>query len=528
MNEGELTMFIPHKRKLLAAIISAVCLSVLTQEASAASVPLNDSPVGVNIGSVNWPSADIIGPVAFAKELADTNVTLAAPAATKNLFNIALNGGVNNTKPGEGLQAFFVKLYLSDGATFEGTSTDMFIHCASATTNPGSGAMSGDLNMGGGGSDEVIFQVSGDNVKAINPLKSGCVVHLDAGTNALIGVNGTQEDITISGHVEYWAGAQVVVDDSQNGTYITFVQGLFDWYKPNVSSTETGTINVQSASLYLLEDGAQRVTARLGYVRYGHTSTVSAYNASGNMMYASGVADGSTTFSVTVSGVPVAGAKTVILMEESAVCGANTILASTAGAQFVNFTGLTPTQISAGATICLTFDGVTEIPEGQTYASISIEEKLTSAKPIFKGPQPLLKFAKNGSRFRVLTIAGDQSSELTVHRFYNAGSTNPASVRCTLYNMDGSMIGTAMQELVSATELVPNAAIVKCGSDGDLAGLKDYCTNQGSFQTVFGTSWTGRAWAQCMVDSDEVEVMTLNRTVDGVLTNLSAGATKVE
>ncbi|MCP4702619.1 MAG: hypothetical protein GY862_38030 [Gammaproteobacteria bacterium] len=523
-------MFIPHKRKLLTAVVGAVCLSALTQEASAASAPLDTLPVGVNIGTVNWPSDKVAGPIAYAKELPDTHITLAAPVTSENLFNITLNGGVNNTKPGEGLQAFFVKLNLRDGATFEGDSTNIFLRCASASTNIGSGIMTGDLNMGGGGSDEIILQISGDNDKAMNPLLSGCVVHLSGTGPALIGVSGTQEDIVVSGHIEYWAGATVKVEDSQNGTYITFVQGLFDWYKPNAGS-ETGTINVQSGSLYLLEEGAQRVTARLGYMRYGHTASVSAYNATGGMMHASAIADADTRFSITVSGAPIAGAVSAILIEgtAAAVCSDSELTAQLAGgAQFVTFSGLTAGQISAGLAVCVTFDGVNEIPEGQTYASITVQELPSDVTPILKGSQPLLNFVKNGSRFRVLTIAGSQSSELTVHRFYNASSTNPASVRCSLYGMDGAIIGTAMQEVVSATELVPNAAVVKCGSDGVKAGLETYCTNYGSFQAVFGTAWTGRAWAQCVVDSDEVEVMTLNRNGDGVLTNLSTGAAKVE
>jgi hypothetical protein len=165
------------------------------------------------------------------------------------------------------------------------------------------------------------------------------------------------------------------------------------------------------------------------------------------------------------------------------------------------------TEWTTGAYICVTAMGTTPMNGGEysaTYLPTAVDANyIVSAS----SELPMQKLIKNGRTFKVLNLPGAAATQDQFFiRIYNTGS-DPANILATVFNQDGTPVGTAGATLVSG--LAANTVYIV-----DLAKLET---------AIGGTIGGGRAWARLEAESTNISVALMLRNVtSNVLVNASA------
>lgn len=503
-----------HKQKALSLFVAAAALGGLSSQALAAvdvAAELGDTP---QTGK---------GPLPYAIEIPNAAATLAIRTPSVVSHQVALVGGANGISPKAGSERFFNKMFFMGGATFGSNSSKYGMTCYKA----GAKVASGGVVVGGDDNGALTLGTSG-TTSPINALSSGCIItfgtaHTGRAATAFIKITG-RADVKISGFVEYWDGTQAKAGTHYTATLITFKTGMFDRY-----SAAAAGIGILSNSGSKKLSGTNTYTADLGFFRYGLTAAKTGYNISGVQIQASaipGTQAEKRVFSVTVSGAPLVAASKLLLTKSGyTTCqAAANIYKSAAGAQSVKFSGISARQISGGMTVCALYDGTKAISEGQTYAKISVNGEASNVNPQFAGGKMALFKVTGSNTWKVLNIPRSNQSDVAFIRFYNNSATTTATVQGTLYNQDGTMVGTAKSTLAT---LAPLAATAMCGTakTGD-AALETVCATNNVETKVGGVMTVGRGWLKVDMNTDGA-VQLLIRAPSGTLTNLSSSVAKI-
>lgn len=148
-------------------------------------------------------------------------------------------------------------------------------------------------------------------------------------------------------------------------------------------------------------------TAFVGEVRYNEPTYASnaptfAVSADGATKVTLANLGGAAGFTVNVSGAPLAGAVKVYLAPAGG-CGAATYsVVPAAGTQQASFTGVTPTNISAGMAVCVGHNGTSAISAGPLTAWLSKNPETTLWQYDFSASNNQLhELRKNGASFKL-------------------------------------------------------------------------------------------------------------------------------
>lgn len=155
--------------------------------------------------------------------------------------------------------------------------------------------------------------------------------------------------------------------------------------------------------------------------------------------------------------------------------------------------------LTAARNIHMVVDGTTAIVEQTPSATIVVDwTTATYGDDAVTGD--LLALTKNGATRDVYNIPGSASSDQAYVRIYNTSSID-GTVRGTLYDQSG-LLGTAV--LVS-----------------DMAAGTTQVFSAADLETLFGTTWTGRARMTIDAETPSMEAMGLIRSATGTITNMS-------
>ena len=177
----------------------------------------------------------------------------------------------------------------------------------------------------------------------------------------------------------------------------------------------------------------------------------------------------------------------------------------TAGEEADTLTATTATWDLGAATafaatnVHMVVDGTTAIVE-QTPSAILTVDWTTATYEDDSVTGNLLQLTKNGSTRDVYNIPGSTISDQAYIRIYNTSPID-GTVRGTLYDQSG-LLGTAV--LVS-----------------DMAAGTTQVFSATDLETLFGTTWTGRARMTVDGEIPSMEVQALIRSATGTITNMS-------
>jgi len=235
------------------------------------------------------------------------------------------------------------------------------------------------------------------------------------------------------------------------------------------------------------------------------------------------VADLVATATVTISGPLAAGVLEIGLNPGNATstgCGGTTLVKgspsiTTGGGGSVTIAGIPvpppgAVTLSTGLNICATVDGTKVLNAGQLTAVLT-GGGVPNFVPNFGAETNITEVKINGARLRVLNIPRVGGVETASLRFYNTSSQDIVVIG-TLYGEDGKVLGTE------------NATLFSPLKANDVEQL-----NAAGLSQKFGitTPWTGRAWllVQAQVDATSFRVMSLIRSANGTLINMSTDVT---
>lgn len=164
--------------------------------------------------------------------------------------------------------------------------------------------------------------------------------------------------------------------------------------------------------------------------------------------------------------------------------------------------------LAGGATLALaptfTIDGTTSQAARSFTGKLQIlVDGATWTAHVAKDTTTLYTIARNGVSRYVYNLPGSANSDQVFVRVINT-STQAGKVYGTLYDQDGTMIGTASTVLSSS--LAANATVIFSAAD---------------LETLFGDTWTGRARMSIDAELPSMEAMCLIRSANGTITNLS-------
>jgi len=234
------------------------------------------------------------------------------------------------------------------------------------------------------------------------------------------------------------------------------------------------------------------------------------------------VADLVATATVTISGPLAAGVLEIGLNPGNATstgCGGTTLVKgspsiTTGGGGSVTIANIPvppgTVTLNTGLNICATVDGTKVLNAGQLTAVLT-GGGVPNFVPNFGAETNITEVKINGARLRVLNIPRVGGVETASLRFYNTSSQDIVVIG-TLYGEDGKVLGTE------------NATLFSPLKANDVEQL-----NAAGLSQKFGitTPWTGRAWllVQAQVDATSFRVMSLIRSANGTLINMSTDVT---
>lgn len=394
--------------------------------------------LGVAASGAAVAAVDLTGttkiPSIFAKEI---------PTSTTTINNGNSAGGIGATGPldvkiafvpGYAVNAanfYYVKLALTGGAKFAVQPT---ISCATGAGGAGSDSAVGAITVGGVGTNAVTFQIPSGTILATGNagVATGCLVSVSSLTISGLG------DVSISGTIEYKDGANNVAT-AVTGPYITFKKGISAAVSTNAAAgtAANATIDVTTGSKkFTAATLAGATTAAVGSVSYALVGSTAIYNISGVQFTGAAYVVGANGFSVTISGPAVGNATTAYLSSAASnACGTQDYIATPSGAT-VTITGVSAAVMTAGATLCLAFNGTTAISDGQITATISKTTETIAQNPDTSvASNSVYSIPKNGA-VKYVNFLTNPAGFQTYVRFTNPTNFD-GNVFVTMYNDDG-------------------------------------------------------------------------------------------
>jgi hypothetical protein len=147
-------------------------------------------------------------------------------------------------------------------------------------------------------------------------------------------------------------------------------------------------------------------------------------------------------------------------------------------------------------------DGTTPIGEHTPSATLAVNwDTATYLDESTAGD--FRQLAKNGTTRYVYNIPASDNSDQAYIRIYNTSSID-GTVRGSLYDQNGNVVGTASTVLVS-----------------DMAAGTTQVFSAADLETLFGGTWTGRARMTIDSETPSMEVQALIRSATGTITNMS-------
>lgn len=424
-------------------------------------------------------------PVNVASELPTTGITLTA--GTTQQLNFSSN--TTNFAPSAG-QSMQVNVTLDNGAKF---STVPQLKCQ-VTNGTTAGTANGVLNLGGAGSNNAVFTVGQAEVTAVSSGGS-----ISACTVITTAMTVTGSHVTNNASITYQYGT--LASSTENGAIITWSKGVSASIAAGTNAVALvtgGFVNLSGAvSATLLSAGAVFYRSNGS----GASQALSAAVSAGDVM---------TTASITVSGASLAAARVTggnYLVDATSGCGAGVAIATvTGGATSITFTGLTPTQISAGVNVCVQFSGTTPIAEGSITATLSAAPVTGYSVNTAMSPNTLATITRNGSTTRALNVPAANNADQAFIRVTNTSGI-AGRLYGTLYSQDGVVLGNTNAVLADAATFVQNKTVVF-----DVATLKGLLG--------VSTDWTGRSQLVLTAETTSIRAQNLIRTSNGTLTNV--------
>ena len=147
-------------------------------------------------------------------------------------------------------------------------------------------------------------------------------------------------------------------------------------------------------------------------------------------------------------------------------------------------------------------DGVTPIGEHTPSATLAVNwDTATYLDESTAGD--FRQLAKNGTTRYVYNIPASDNSDQAYIRIYNT-SLIDGTVRGSLYDQDGNVVGTANMVLVS-----------------DMAAGTTQVFSAADLETLFDGTWTGRARMTIDSETPSMEIQALIRSATGTITNMN-------
>ena len=381
-------------------------------------------------------------PARFAKELptSSTTATTLTNAGALLDFKIAVptNYSISTTSP------LFVKIQLSGNARFV-AAPEISCGATAAGANNNTG---GQITIGGLGDSAVTFNIGNVGAAAgATAITSGnCVI---TGFGGIVFTGLTNK--TLSAQIEYKNGLADVVSGA-SVSYITFANG----FSATVASAGVVVVDATSGSDNFVTGGGafSQSTASLGTVNFRAVtpapaaSAIYAANGTTALELSAALASGSITVTGAGLGAGLAANGTSGVFLSLGACTAPIALSSTA-LNSVSFTGISPTNLSAGLTVCMNVSGgTTVILTGAIGAQVGGVGATNVTVDFAAAAGSLSTLSQNGTTKNAYFInASSSASKTSVIRIVNTGG-NSGTIRATAYlvgeaTADGTQVGTA-------------------------------------------------------------------------------------
>jgi len=443
---------------------------------------------------------EIGSPIKFATEVkVGDNKTVGMPADHALKLNMSAFAGrnVSDTSPLE------LRLSLTNGAKFNHASlavagilaTDLSCNY----TGAGGATTKNAANVLNGLADDVsvTFKLPDGNIAGTNPICALKSLHLklQSGQKAY--------EMVATGYLK--SNAEPVIVNTA-GSIVDFTMA----FGANVDS-KVVTIDVTNPSLsQKFVDG--KTVVELGLISYTAMTTPVYKPVDPAVAIGKGdVVDGLKAV-LSGSSLSVPDAKVhVILGSDGAKCAGTvktTVTAAASGVTF-NFVAADLAEANKGLLFCYEVSGTNRIEKGKISLDLSATGGVDATPNVTITDGTLATVVKNGASFKVLNIPNSTSTtDKAFIRIYNF-STGKASIYGTLYEQgNGTGPGKELGRGKTLTEI--DAGAVKV-------------LEAKTLETIFGVSWSGRAWLQIEGDSQQIRAQVLVRSggAGGALINLS-------
>jgi len=384
--------------------------------------------------------------VKFASESPTTGTTLTATTQ----FTVGSTTTSFAPTAGQSLQ---VTVDLTGGAKFVAAPT---MTCRDGTA--GNNSAAGTLNLGGAGSNQAVFTLASAAWGTAAQI-SQCVV-----TATTVSVTGAHADVNMG--LSYLYGN--LASSQASGALITFVTGLSAG-----KAVGADVVALVTGGFLAVSGGSASTVINVGDAFWNGNGTANSATLGSTVEL--GTILGATSGTITVAGNALQAAKAtagVFLVTAAANCtdgtagGAQAVATAAGGASPITFTGLTPSDISAGLSVCVQFNGSTAIPEGSITATVG-GTALTGYSLPAATTQTLMTVSRNGSSASVMNMPRSTDTDAGFLRVYNTSSLAGA-VTATVYDQAGTALATncsLSSSLASQAALVMSAAQIEtaCG-----------------------------------------------------------------
>lgn len=349
-----------------------------------------------------------------ATELPITGILLTASGANE----LSAGSAITTFAPSTG-QNLLVSVTINSGAKFVGNP---WVLCSAA----GGGLVSGVLNLGGAGTAQATFTVGPNNVSAqatAGSALTNCYVSATGLT-----VTGAHSDVTMS--ITYTYGT--LASSIANGALVQFQSGL-----TATKAVGADVVALVTGAFVNVSGGSAATILNAGQLNWTGDGSAKSTATDLSVNFQLGDALGATSGSITVAGNALTATKTgtggsagVWLISAGGQCvtsGAGAGIASAVGGVSpVTFTGLSPTQLSAGLNVCLQFTGSTAIAAGSITGEVS-GHALTGYSLPSPAALTLMTVSRNGTQLiaPLVQIPGGWISRMVLD---NAGPAATYSV----------------------------------------------------------------------------------------------------
>jgi hypothetical protein len=335
------------------------------------------------------------------------------------------------------------------------------------------------------------------------------------------GGSTTDKKLTLSTQVSYNSFGSRVTDDSGPLTFAEFVTGYKAEYAAETTASKAVSNKIDVAEA--LKKFESKTAGVEGFVSVneiiiGRIAIVSANDLTNVRLMGGTAVSAATNYiesaSVTINADILGASNVTVIIASGADCTAGTTATTTGDTSQITIAGLNIEDLreDKGRNVCVKVDGNSTLSPGTTEALlVGTPKEYFSNLNLGIDYVELGEIGINGARTTIYNLPHTDTSEPSFLRLYNTNPSQSMTITGTLYNQDGSVIGTPNSVFA---EMGPNEVKV-LGS----AGLQ---------AAVGATSaWTGRAWLELTADGDSssLKVQALVRA-GNVLVNVSKGADK--